>query len=79
MIEENSRDEKNQQLLSAYIDRELGPAERALAESLLRSHPRYARLTEQWREIGIELRALPKHQLKDEFVDRVLNKIAQRQ
>ena len=77
MFDQNQRDLKNQQLLSAYIDGELGMTERALAEKLIRDRdePRYAKLAEFWRENGINMRALPKYHLDEGFSDRVLEKI----
>ena len=77
MADQNTHDLKNQQLLSAYVDGELGVADRALAESLIRDNPHYAQLVEQWRESGINLRALPKQRLDNGFADRVLGRIDQ--
>jgi len=77
MADQNTHDLKNQQLLSAYVDGELGVADRAMAERLIRGNPRYAQLVEQWRESGIDLRALPKQRLDDGFADRVLDGIDQ--
>ncbi len=75
MADQNKLEFKNQQLLSAYLDGELGAADRALAESLIRKNPHYAQLVEQWRESGIDLRALPKYSLGHEFTDRVLDEV----
>ena len=76
MADQNN-DLKNQQLLSAYVDGEIGVADRALAEKLIRDNPDYAQLVEQWRESGINLRALPKRRLDDGFAGRVMGSIAQ--
>jgi len=76
MFDQNQRDLKNQQLLSAYIDGELGMTERAMAEELIRDkNEPYAKLAEFWRENGINMRALPKPRLDEGFSDRVLEKI----
>lgn len=66
-----------QQLLSAYLDGELGVAESAVVEAMLRDNSHSAELVESWRQNGDSLRALPKSQLDAGFAQRVLQKIDQ--
>lgn len=58
--------------LSAYLDGELSPAERAEVEALLRQRPELAPMLDRYRELGDEIRQLPHHSLGSEFAPRVL-------
>jgi anti-sigma factor RsiW len=58
--------------LSAYLDGQLAPAERAEIESLLRQRPELETALRQVRELGDGIRELPKHSLGPDFAERVL-------
>jgi hypothetical protein len=58
--------------LSAYLDGQLAPNERAEIESLLRQRPALEKALQQVRELGDGIRQLPKHSLGPDFADRVL-------
>ena len=75
MVNQDSADFKNQEMLSAYLDGELGVADRAVVEGLIRDNPQLAKLIESWRSTGISMRALPKSRLDTGFVDRVLSRV----
>ncbi|MFO0899642.1 MAG: zf-HC2 domain-containing protein [Pirellulales bacterium] len=59
-------------LISAYLDGELSPAETAEVEKLLAESPEARQLLEDFRALGTGLRGLPKLHLDEGFRDRVL-------
>jgi anti-sigma factor RsiW len=59
-------------LISAYVDGELSPAETAEVEKLLADSAEARQLLEEFRALGASLRALPKLQLGPDFQERVL-------
>ena len=77
MLDKIKIDIETQQLLSAYLDGELGVTQRAAAEANLRENPQAAELLESWRQNSIGMRALPKHRLDDGFAKRVLQNVDQ--
>ncbi len=62
--------ERQQQLLSRYIDGELDEAERRTAEELLTRDPAAARQVERWRRLGTEIASLGEVKLHDDRLDR---------
>lgn len=63
------------ELLMAYLDNELGPAERALAERLLAESAEARRLLAEWQGFHADLAALPVTPAPASLVDRVLSEI----
>ena len=60
------------ELLSAYLDGELSPAETARVERMLAGSPQLRAVVDEYRSIGTSLRALPVPALDDQFASRVL-------
>lgn len=67
------------ELLSAYLDGELAPGEREAVELLLRQQPDLAEALEQCRQLGDEIRQLPRHTLGSQFPEQVLAAARQQQ
>src|SRR5262245_4397418 len=59
-------------LISAYLDGELEPAERAEAERLLAESAECRQLLDDFRGLQADLRSLPKQKLEPNFHERVL-------
>ena len=64
--------EKNELLLTAYLDGELDSQDRAEAEALLESSPQCRELVQQWRDNGRALQSLPKYKLNGDFAKRLM-------
>ena len=64
--------EKNELLLTAYLDGELDSQDRAEAEALLESSPQCRELVQQWRDNRKALQSLPKYKLDGDFAKRVM-------
>ena len=60
------------ELISAYLDGELGDEDRRRVEGHLLAHSEWRRLLEQLRALGESLRALPTYRLDDDFAERVV-------
>ena len=60
------------ELLSAYLDDELSPDERALVESRLAADPQARQLVEELRTLSGEVRELPRHTVSAGFSQRVV-------
>jgi hypothetical protein len=72
---------KNQaenELLSAYLDGELTPAEQAQAEQLLADSPAARRTLDEMRALAATLQSLPRQRLGVDLSDRVLHAAAKR-
>jgi negative regulator of sigma E activity len=69
---------ENDDILSAYLDGELEPAEAARVAERLASDPQAARLVEELRALGTELRRLPRQTLGAAFAQRVLADVTAR-
>jgi anti-sigma factor RsiW len=67
-----------EELVSAYLDGELSPDERARVEQWLAASPRHQRLADDLRAVRRELQALPTQSLDAAFSNRVLAAIAER-
>ena len=67
-MNEPTRDE----WISAYLDGEVGPEQRAEIERWLREDPEARRLYEELKAVGASLRSLPRESLGNDFPDRVL-------
>lgn len=72
MMSDSFHNQQHEQHLIAYLDGELDPDERLLAEKILDENPELVELLEQWRENGEALRSLPRYRLDDSFKARVL-------
>jgi anti-sigma factor RsiW len=59
----DSDDQFDDELLSAYVDDELTPQERARVESRLRSDPHAARMVEELRSLSSAIKSLPRETL----------------
>ena len=64
-----------EQWISAWIDGELTPDERARFEAWIADQPELARLAVQLREQRDALRNAPRHQLPTDFADRLLQSV----
>ncbi|MCR4414369.1 MAG: RseA family anti-sigma factor, partial [Thermoguttaceae bacterium] len=67
-----SRSSENDELLSAYLDGELAPEERAGVERWLAEDPAARRTFEQFQAIRSAIQSLPSHRLDAAFPDQVL-------
>lgn len=63
-----------QELISAYLDGELSPAQRAEVEQLLVESAEYRRLWSDFRDMQRRLQSLPRLELDDDFAQRVLQR-----
>lgn len=63
------------ELLSAYLDDELSASDRLEVEKQLEENPAYRRMFEQLRSVQDELRSRPRHELSEDFADRVMARI----
>ena len=70
MNEPNSR--IPDELLSAYVDGELSPAEQEQIDHALANDPRLEALLTELRQVRADLQLLPQHRLPLSFSDRVL-------
>jgi hypothetical protein len=73
------KNQSENELLSAYLDGELTPAERAEAERLLAESPAARRLLDELRALGSTLQSLPRHELGANLSARVLQDAARRE
>jgi Predicted transmembrane transcriptional regulator (anti-sigma factor) len=64
--------EYSDELLSAYLDGELSPAERAQVESQLAADPEARQLLDELRVLSSEVRSLPRYTAGSEFSQRVV-------
>jgi|GEM_PF-6174597 len=64
--------EPNDELVSAYLDGELTPAEQARVERLLADDPHLRQLHEELRALRSSFEALPRHRLNEDLSQRVL-------
>jgi negative regulator of sigma E activity len=64
--------EYSDELLSAYLDGELSPAERAQVESQLAADPEARQLLDELRVLSSEVRSLPRYAAGSEFSQRVV-------
>jgi hypothetical protein len=66
------------ELLSAYLDGELTPAEQAQAEQLLAGSASARRMLDELRSLSSALQSLPQHKLHDDLSEKVLQVAAKR-
>ena len=66
------------ELLSAYLDGELTPEERAHVEQLLASSPAARQLLDELRALGATMRSLPRQALGEDLSGQVLDVAAKR-
>jgi len=64
--------EYTDELLSAYLDGELSPAERAAVESHLAGDPEARQLLDELRVLASDVRSLPRHKAGEGFSERVV-------
>ena len=69
-----SPQEFSDELISAYLDGELSPEEKARVEDLLIDSPEHRRLFEELKALRTTLHSLPSYQLGGDFAKRVLQK-----
>ena len=60
------------ELLSAYLDGELSPEERAMVQQQLEASPDLRQLVDDLRHVSQQVRSLPRYKLDDDFTDRVV-------
>ena len=66
------------QKLTAFVDGELSPGERAAVERLLAEHPGARELVSALKRDAEEIRSLPQPKLPEDFADRVVRALNQR-
>lgn len=74
-----SNSNRNEALISAYLDGELKPEERLQAEKILAEDPRLRRRLENWKEQRDAIRLMSKFELKRDLSEQVLATIQQQQ
>ena len=67
----------SEELISAYLDGELSPSERAAVERRVKRHPEDARLLKELRQLHQDLENVPRYKLDAEFSQRVINAAGQ--
>jgi anti-sigma factor RsiW len=68
---------KEKELIFAYFDGELGPREKALAESLLATDPECRRLLSQWKGLAKTFLKPPEIRGSERFVAEIIARIEQ--
>jgi hypothetical protein len=73
-MNENHEHEFPDELISAYLDGELSPAEKVRVEEQLMDSPEHRRLFEELKSLRRSLQSLPAESLDDDFAARVLRR-----
>lgn len=68
----------SEELITAYLDDRLSPSEREQVEAHLNANPGDADTVEEFRQLRSVLRGAPRHQLDDQFAERVIREINSR-
>jgi negative regulator of sigma E activity len=75
MTNNDEQQDRHDELLSAYLDNELAPDERAAVEARLATDPAAQQLLEQLRMVSTAVRAMPRESLNQDLCESVLKRV----